>query len=110
MRGCDLRGNITQAVNPSGTLTSVQFTDCAGYNDQGTLITNTAPPFGTAVTIAQLGSAPHYYGPGECYVNNAAAVKINSQPTHLTSGSFFLQPLETIEIDTSVTNFVAIGK
>jgi hypothetical protein len=135
VNGCDFTGNLTNGAFVSGSsstptnlffrdcdftaltspvgvvtpVTNLQILDCPGYNDRGTLITTSAPALGTPVTIAQLGSAP-YYGPGECYVNNAGAIKINHQTTHLTTSSFYLQPLETIEIDTSVTNFVAIGK
>jgi hypothetical protein len=111
IRDCDLSGYSSPAapVHVVSPVTNLQIVDCPGYNDQGTLITSTAPTLGMAFTIARLGSTP-YYGPGECYVNNAETVKISGQTTHLTTASFYLQPLETIEIDTSVTNFVAIGK
>lgn len=135
--GCDLTGNLNSGINVNGTIAAptnvfvkqcdftglaspvavtlpvanLQVRGCPGYNDQGTIITSSTPALGSALTIAQLGSAPHYYGPGECYVDTAGAdVKINDQTTHLKSGSFYLEPLETIEIDTSVSHFVAIGK
>jgi hypothetical protein len=108
IRDCDFTA-LTTPVAVTAPVTNLQIVHCPGYNDRGTLITSSAPTLGTAFTIAQLGSTP-YYGPGECYVNNAGAVKINGQTTHLTTASFYLEPLETIEIDTSVTNFLAIGK
>lgn len=100
---------LSTPVTVSGPVSNLQIVDCPGYNDQGTLITNASPTLNTPLTIAQLGSTP-YYGPGECYVNGAHAVKIDGQTSPIQTGSFYLQPLETIEIDTSVTGFLAIGK
>ncbi|MBV8344054.1 MAG: hypothetical protein JO190_03550 [Candidatus Eremiobacteraeota bacterium] len=108
IRDCDFTA-LTTPVAVTAPVTNLQIVHCPGYNDRGTLITSSAPTLGTAFTIAQLGSTP-YYGPGECYVNVAGAVKINGQTTHLTTSTFYLEPLETIEIDTSVSNFLAIGK
>jgi hypothetical protein len=110
IKDCDFTGPVSalQVVTP---VSNLQVTECPGYNDKGKLIA-TAILLGTAFTIAQLGTVP-YYGPGECYVNGAGGtggVKINAQLTHLTQGSFYLQPSETIEIDSTITNFLAIGK
>lgn len=108
IKHCDFTGlsSPTHVVTP---VTNLQIVDCPGYNDQGTVIA-TSITLGTAFTIAQLGTVP-YYGPGECYVNGAGApIKINNQSSHLALGSFYLQPRETIEVDTSVSNFLAIGK
>ncbi len=112
-KSCTMVGYSGVPITVSGTPSNLQVVECAGYNDKGILITGSAPTLNTALTIGQLGSTP-YYGPGECYVLNAGNgphyVLINGNPTYLTTGSFYLQPLETIEIDSSVGKFVAIGK
>jgi hypothetical protein len=107
VRDCDFTG-LSTPVSVTGPVSNLQILDCPGYNDKGTLITNTVPTAGTPFTIAQLGTAP-YYGPGECYVNGGA-ITIDTHATGLSQGSFYLQPLETIEVASGTSSFLAIGK
>jgi hypothetical protein len=121
IRNCDASGfaNYQHAINVSGTVSNVQITNCAGYNDQSTAIAISFPSgsavFGTAFHPYQLNTITPYYGPMEIYlgsgVTGVTAVKINTNTTHLTSGSFFVNPSDTVEIDGGTPIlFLAIAK
>ena len=108
VRNCDLNGNLTQAVAPISSVTNVQITDSAGYNDQGTPVRTTPPgltPFN--------GITFNYYGPVEFYTTGGGLLQIaiDGHNTNLTAGSFFLKPLETAQLSYSgVPSFLMIGK
>lgn len=115
VRACDLRGNVTQAVTTSGTLTDLQISECPSYNDQGQQLHNTIPASGFTFGGYTYG----YYGPVEFYTAPQQAtinsITVDGHTTFLTSGSFLLQPGESAAISwtpvgTFVPSFVMIGK
>ncbi len=80
------------------------MTNCAGYNDQHTVLTST-PPSGTFNGVSVDG----YYGPTVFYVTQRT-VTIDGEPTNLSSGGFTLAPGETAELaGSSPATFVMIG-
>jgi hypothetical protein len=90
---CNLTGNPSGAVslNAPGTL---QIVDCAGYNDQATVLTTTAPQSGTTFTGA---TSPYdYYGPVVFYTFSTSifllSVTIDGITTQLMSGTFTIGP------------------
>lgn len=111
VRTCDLRGNLTQPMAPLSGVTNVQITDCAAYNDAGAIVTTTAP----AALSTFNGQTYGYYGPVEFYVSggNITEIDVDGHRTGLTSGSFYLMPLETAELKYPVgppPTFLMIGK
>lgn len=90
-RACDLRGNVTNALTVSGTITDLQVSECAAYNDQATSLATSAPS-GTfnGVTFG-------YYGPVAFYASGGTGVivYIDGTSTGLPSGGFTLGPGET---------------
>jgi hypothetical protein len=124
VRGCNMSGYMY----PSGPLylsspgTKIEITDCAGYNDKGTPVATAFPSgsatFGSAFYAYQLGSTP-YFGPIEFYTIGATVgggstitgIKMDGNITGLKSGSFYMGPQETAEIEgSSPISFLAIGK
>jgi hypothetical protein len=108
VRGCDLRGNITQAVGSISSVTNVQFTDCAGYNDQATPVRTTPPG-----TSPFSGTTFGYYGPVAFYTTGGSLtqIAIDGHNTNLTSGSFTLAAGETATLTYSgLPTFIMIGK
>jgi hypothetical protein len=101
IKACDLTGNGTGPVNISGTITSAQIVDCAGYNDSQTAaITTSTPSSGVPVHATDHG----YFGPAIAYVaanSNVTAVKVNGVTTGLKTGTFYLGPAQSIELDYS---------
>ncbi len=138
VEGCDLTGNLDSAVHVgalasgvfirdcnvsdyttpldiAGTATNVQATNCAGYNDQGTVVHSTIPASATSFSASGYG----YYGPVEFYTiatsgNSISQIKVNSTDTFLKTGSFYLAPGETAQIShgglSGTPDFVMIGK
>lgn len=110
IRGCDLTGNLSDPIYISNPA-PVQVTNCAGYNDQATVIT-------TIVT----GSSPltisnalfKYYGPIAFYVSGGSSVSItiDGRLTGLTSGGFTLAPGESTVLAWGATppSFLLVGK
>ncbi|MBV8530477.1 MAG: hypothetical protein JO104_04095 [Candidatus Eremiobacteraeota bacterium] len=98
-------------VSVGADVTNVQVTSCAGYNDQGSVLTGpTSPPKGTFHNTTF-----DYYGPIAFYVwgGNSVVITIDGVPTGLTSGGFTLAPgKESAEIThgTGIPNFFAVGK
>jgi hypothetical protein len=90
-RACDLRGNLTKALTVSGTITNLQVSECAAYNDQATALSTSAPS-GTFSGIT-FG----YYGPVAFYASGGTevTVEIDGVGTGLPSGGFTLGPGET---------------
>ncbi len=89
-----LNAAITFASSTS--LTKVEVTDCAGYNDQRTVLfgPSTAPivPFSGV-------SLYGYYGPSTFYLSAAAQlVTIDGYATNLSSGAFTLAPEEYAQV------------
>jgi hypothetical protein len=95
VRDCNATGyspGYADAISIAASLTEVEVTNCAGYNDQHTLLTST-PPLGTFNGVS-VGS---YYGPAVFYVTGRT-VTIDGQPTQLSSGGFTLAPGETAQV------------
>jgi len=90
VRDCNVTGyaGISDAVEIATSLSAVEVTNCAGYNDQRTLLAS-AVPSGTFNGI----SVDNYYGPTAFYVTNYI-VTIDSESTHLSTGGFTLAPGE----------------
>ena len=85
---------ITFASSPS--LTAVEVTDCAGYNDQQPVLHGpSAPPSGLFNGVSLYG----YYGPTTFYLSQGVqAVYIDGHATQLSSGTFDLGPQEYAKI------------
>jgi hypothetical protein len=122
LRSCNVTGySPGSAIIFSGTLVVVETSNCAGYNDVGVVVATGFPSgsatYGTAFYPYQLGSTP-YYGPIEFYIIAITqsggfinAIKLSGTATQLTSGAFYVNPRETIEIDgIPPIHFLAIGK
>jgi parallel beta-helix repeat protein len=119
IRNCNASGyssyNIAIYVDATGTNAStVEITNCAGYNDQGKVFTP-AIISGTTFHPYTFG----YWGPIECYIANGtgttvSSITIDGTIIPLKSGSFLLVPGESASIVWTPTlltvNFVAIGK
>jgi len=129
VKACDLNGNVTglgidtgstrvfvrdcnaagysgymDAISIASALSKVEVTNCAGYNDEHTVLTST-PPVGTFSGVTVDG----YYGPTVFYVTQRS-VTIDVEPTNLSSGGFTLAPGETAELSgASIPTFVMIG-
>ncbi len=90
MRNCNVSGysSYSAAISVTGTLSDVtlQVTDCAGYNDQGTRFTPVLP--GGAFKNTTFG----YYGPIAFYVWGASGVtvEIGTLTTGLGTGAYNL--------------------
>lgn len=101
VRNCNLKGystfNAAIAVNGSGAnVSSIQVTDCAGYNDQGLQFLPTL--FGGSVTVNNYSFG--FFGPVEMYVigtgtSTITSILVDTHNTHLATGSFFLMPGES---------------
>ncbi len=105
-RDCNATGysGYADAILIASSLSQVEVTNCAGYNDQHTVLTST-PPSGTFNGVSVDG----YYGPTVFYVTQRT-VTIDGEPTNLSSGGFTLAPGETAELSgSSAATFVMIG-
>jgi len=119
VRGCNMTGysgSPLSLTSPS-PVTAVEITDCAGYNDQGTIVSTTAPsPSGTQFNGTFSGFTTPYFGPVTFYVRSGTGtithIKLNGIDTMLTSGAFSVGPgAWKAEIDYTGTglNFLMIG-
>jgi hypothetical protein len=109
IRGCDLVGNLSSAIdvlfgNP------VEVTNCAGYNDQGRVLSTT---FSGTSPIPIKNVLYQYYGPIAFYLSGGSlSVAIAGNSTGLTSGGFVLGPGESAEMTwtTLPSSFLVVGK
>ena len=101
-------------LGPVVNLSTVEITNCAGYNDQGKVFTP-ALTSGSTFYPYNLG----YWGPIEFYIANGSATIISSITVDgtvipLKSGSVLLVPGESASITWTPTflgiDIVAIGK
>lgn len=125
----NVRGNSQAGVvlGSQGPGANVQIVNCPGYNDVGSVLATAFPAgsLGTALTSAQIGvgagwgtpvlngATSPYYGIVDSYINTAgAAYKVNGKTTGLTNGTVILYPggNMTLEIDTSITGYLAVGR
>jgi hypothetical protein len=109
IRDCNVNGYgspPSSAIEVVGEISDVQVTNCAGYSDQGAVLSTSAPS-GTFSNIT-LG----YYGPIAFYVTGSSplGITIDGVLTGLTSGGFTLGPGETAAITGAVSKFLAVGK
>lgn len=119
VRGCNMTGygtpNVPLYLSSPGT--QIEITDCAGYNDQGKIVSTTAPsPSGTQFNGTYSGFSTPYFGPVTFYVRSGTGtithIKLNGTDTGLTSGTFSVGPgAWKAEIDYTGTglNFLMIG-
>lgn len=113
VRGCNMTGYTQHGpLYLSNAGTQIEITDCAGYNDQGTAVSTTAPGAGT-FSGATLG----YYGPVTFYAagSSGLSLRIGGQTTPFPSGTFTLAPDQPAAITISVgghtwTGFLMIGQ
>ncbi len=112
VRGCNLTGNTSGPLYTSGAGTQIEITDCAGYNDLGTVLQNTIPPPTNPISnTSRWTNAPNgWFGPIAFYVQGAGNVTIDGNNTHLTDGGYTLSPGETASIAGTAAHFLAIGK
>jgi parallel beta-helix repeat protein len=106
-RGCDLRGNLTQAVAPVSSATNVQITDCAGYNDQNATVAASAP------TSSETAASQGYNGPSLVTFSNAAlavTVTLGTTAYTMSFGSIPLLPYDTIKFSAAPAVFKWLGK
>ena len=105
VRDCKATGYsaYTDAISIATSLDQVEVTNCAGYNDQHTLLTS-SPPSGIfdGITVA------NYYGPTVFYVTQHN-VTIDGEVTPLSSGGFTLAPGETAQLVGLAGTFLMIG-
>lgn len=97
IRNCNITGyTFASTIAPSGTLSGIEVTDCAGYNDVKYPVRSSAPASGVTFTPAQW----NYFGPVAFYVSAGTAVNvtINSQTLNLGDGAYTLQPGESAAI------------
>lgn len=106
IRGCNMAGYAVHGpLYLSSPGTQIEITDCAGYNDQGTVVSSTAPPTGTQFNGTYSGFSTPYFGPVTFYTKSSASanithIKVSAQDTNLQSGTFSLAPGSTnAEID-----------
>lgn len=99
VRGCSMTGygtpNVPLYLHSPGT--NIQITDCAGYNDQGTIVSSTAPPTGAQFNGTYSTFATPYFGPVTFYAKNSSGatishIKLNSNDTNLLTGTFSVAP------------------
>lgn len=82
--------SLGAAITFASSLAAIEVTDCAGYNDQDTLVFGPAPPPSGVFSGVSLGG---YYGPTKFYLTAGVQyVAIDGQPTALASGAFTLAP------------------
>ncbi|MGC2650177.1 MAG: right-handed parallel beta-helix repeat-containing protein [Candidatus Cybelea sp.] len=119
IRDCNASGyssyNVAIYVDATGTYAStVEITNCAGYNDQGKVFT---PAIVSGTTFYPYAFG--YWGPIECYIANGSGSTISSITVDGTvippkSGSVLLVPGESASIAWTPTilpiGFVVIGK
>jgi parallel beta-helix repeat protein len=120
IRNCNASGyssyNVAIYVDATGTNAStVQVTNCAGYNDQHPLLRGVPPTSATVFYNYTYG----YFGPVEFYTAPQEAtityISVDGNITRLTMGSFLLVPGEYAEITWAavgvfVPSFFMIGK
>lgn len=87
---------LGEALSFGSSLTAVEVTDCAGYNDQKALLAGPAalPPTGPFDGIVVDG----YYGPTTFCLTGPQTVAINTYPTDVSLGAFTLGPGDSAEI------------
>ncbi len=110
IRDCDASGysSYGTAINIKAGETTVEVTDCVGYNDQGpnAVLQSTIPPPANPISNFSFG----YFGPIAFYVKGAGDVTIDGVNTNLTDGGYTLGPGETASIAGTATHFLAVGK
>jgi hypothetical protein len=97
IHNCNMKGNGNAALHVSGTVSNLEVTACAGYNDAGTVVSTIPPISGATFKNSSFG----YYGPIAFYTPGAAvqSIYIDGVNTHLTAGAFTLAPGETAVIN-----------
>jgi hypothetical protein len=113
VRGADVGGCTTAGMTFSSPGANIQITNCPGYNDQGTLVTATAPAAGTYAP-AQFGTTP-YYGPVQVSLVGASTISVgatNQVVTGKTQGDIYLMPggADVLSFTGTPSAFVVIGK
>lgn len=113
IRACDASGysSYGAAININGAESSVEVTNCAGYNDQNAALNGGTAP--TSATSASTSSTP-YFGPSTVTFSNASTlltVHIGGVAYTMTSGSVYLaNPLDQIYFSATPSKFAWLGK
>lgn len=105
VRGCDLRGNLTHAVSSVSSLSNLQVTDCAGYNDQNATVA-------AAPTSSETAASQGYYGPSLATFSNASLLTVTISGTgySMMYGAIPLLPYDTIAFSPAPAVFKWLGK
>jgi hypothetical protein len=111
LRGCNLTGYGTSGpLNLNSPGTEIEMTDCAGYNDLGTVL-QTTPRTGAFSNTGAWTNAPNgWFGPVAFYVISNGDVSFGTNNTFLTQGEFTLSAGQTASIGGTIVHFLAIGK
>lgn len=100
IRDCNAGGysSYGDAINVMGSasnVSTVEITNCAGYNDQNVVLSSSPP----VNNIAFFGYTYSYYGPVTFYVTAGTAtisgISVAAHTTHLISGTFTLAPRQS---------------
>ena len=125
VRDCNVQGyaaGYTAAINVTGSgsnVSTVQVTNCAGYNDQGVVLKSGGTPPISGTPFYGYTLPTPYFGPYEFYTapNSATISQIYVQGTVTTivQGSFYIPAGQSAQINWSPSGifsptFVAIGK
>jgi hypothetical protein len=113
IKHCDFTG-LSTPVKVTAPVSNLQITDCAGYNDQGTILSG----FVAGGTVNVRNDLWGYYGPLEFYAASGTGtinlVTVDGHGTNLTSGSFYLTPGESASVSwtppTGSIHLLVIGK
>ncbi len=116
VRGCNFSGYSGIPIYLSSAGTQIEITDCAGYNDQGTVLQQSAhAPTNPITNTSAWANAPNgWFGPVTFYIKGAGAVSIGNATiqynTHLTDGEYTLSSGEVASVAGTATSFLAIGR
>ncbi len=115
IRHCNVSGygsSPGDAIDVAGSVSNLQVTDCAGYNDLAAAVRTTAPsssPF-SATTYG-------YYGPATVYGAGSSnlSVTLAGSATTLGNGSFVLGPGQSLTFAIGIgghtwTTFLMVGQ
>jgi hypothetical protein len=123
VRGCNVSGytSATETIYTNGAGTTIEITDCAGYNDQGTILQSSVPPPAGQLTnqSSWTNALSGWFGPVTFYIvggtNNIVSIgnATTREGTGFTSGTFRLAPGQQAGIagnHSSITSFLAMGE
>jgi hypothetical protein len=110
VRNCNMEGYTGSPMHFGAAISIIEVSNCAGYNDQATAVTTTAPAPGSSFS----GTTYGYYGTVMFSVAGPGVtqIAIDGHNTNRTSGTFVLGPRDTAVLTYSggLVVFVMIGQ